>query len=181
MYSLRNSTKILPKLAQRRQSSTAAPQNVVSSVFTNRNPRNLEKLRIGYKPDGYHVDRPGKCYWHKLNLTASGRYVTATINHFENGEIIKTSTSEWAIKKQLYRTVDTSAYINLGRVLADRCLQSGILEVSCNIEPPIPNGKVALFLKAVEDGGVSLKEPPQYKPSRPWDQFRPEKPWEVTE
>lgn len=40
-------------------------ENKVSSVFRNRNPRNLEKMRIGYKPDGYHVEKPGKCYWHK--------------------------------------------------------------------------------------------------------------------
>ncbi|KAJ8916625.1 hypothetical protein NQ315_000270 [Exocentrus adspersus] len=181
MFNLRNGSKLANNLLKSRQTSTSAPQNDISPVFTNRNPRNLEKLRIGYKPDGYHVDNPGKRYWHKLELKSSGRYVTATISHFQNGEVVKASTLEWAIKKLLYRTLDTSAYVNLGRVLADRCLQSGIIEVDCTIEPPIPNGKVAQFLKAVEDGGVVLKEPPQYKPSRPWDQFRPEKPWEVTE
>lgn len=37
----------------------------ISPTFVNRNPRNLERMRIGYKPDGYHVDKPGKCFWHK--------------------------------------------------------------------------------------------------------------------
>nr|CAI5835193.1 unnamed protein product [Callosobruchus analis] len=164
-----------------RFSSAAVTGNVVSPIFTNRNPRNLEKMRIGYKPDGFHVDSPGKRYWHKLELKVTGRYVTALIKHFENGEVLRASTSEWAIKKQLYKAKDTSAYINLGRILADRCLQCGLLEIGCFIKPQTPDGKVAQFLKAVEDGGVLLKEPPQYKPSRPWDQFRPEKPWEVVE
>ncbi|CAG9854318.1 unnamed protein product [Phyllotreta striolata] len=157
------------------------PQNEVASVFTNRNPRNLERMRIGYKPNGYHVDAPGKIYWHKLVLTTTGRYLTASVKHFQNGEVLSASTSEWPIKKQLYRTLDTSAYINLGRVLAHRCLQAGLLEISCFIQPKVPNDKTAQFLKALEEGGVCLKEPPQYKPSRPWDQYRPEKPWEVTE
>lgn len=32
---------------------------------TNRNPRNLEKLCIGYKPDGYHLENPGRKFWNK--------------------------------------------------------------------------------------------------------------------
>lgn len=31
----------------------------------NRNPRNLERLRIAYKPVGYHLERPGRSFWHK--------------------------------------------------------------------------------------------------------------------
>lgn len=34
--------------------------------FVNRNPRNLEKIRIARKPDGYHLDAPGKKFWHKF-------------------------------------------------------------------------------------------------------------------
>lgn len=48
-----------------RYKSTNLLKNEFKSTFVNRNPRNLEKLRIGYKPDGYHVDKPGKCYWHR--------------------------------------------------------------------------------------------------------------------
>lgn len=49
-----------------RHTSTSLPKNeFIPSNFVNRNPRNLEKMRIGYKPDGYHVDNPGKCYWHR--------------------------------------------------------------------------------------------------------------------
>ncbi|CAH1118495.1 unnamed protein product [Phaedon cochleariae] len=176
-----NTNKLINELRLHRSASTVTPKNEVSPIFTNRNPRNLERMRIAYKPDGYHVEAPGRNYWHKLLLHSSGRYVTASVHHFEGGEILRTSTSDWALKKQLYKTNDTAAYINLGRVFAQRCLQSGLIEMSCYIDAPNPNGKVALFLKAVEDGGVCLKEPTQFKPIRPWDLERPEKPWEVTE
>lgn len=114
-------------------------------------------------------------------LTQSTRYVTASIVHYENGEVVKASTKEWALKEQLYKTNDTSAYVNLGRVLAQRCLESGLLEVQSFIELSHEEGKVALFLKALQDGGVVLKEPEQFKGYTPWDNVRPEKPWEVTE
>lgn len=51
-----------------------------------------------------------------MDLDASGKHVTASINHYKNGEVVKASTSEWCIKKFLYKTKDTAAYINLGRV-----------------------------------------------------------------
>lgn len=52
-------------LQQIRQINTHMQRNKYGLAFVNRNPRNLEKMRIGYKPDGYHVDNPGKCYWHR--------------------------------------------------------------------------------------------------------------------
>lgn len=45
--------------------SSKPVDNLVSEVFTNRNPRNLERMTIGYKPDGYHLEKPGKRFWHK--------------------------------------------------------------------------------------------------------------------
>lgn len=36
-----------------------------SQYVYNRNPRNLEKLRIAYKPAGYHLEKPGREFWHK--------------------------------------------------------------------------------------------------------------------
>lgn len=33
--------------------------------LVNRNPRNLEFLRIAYKPAGYELDKPGRCFWNK--------------------------------------------------------------------------------------------------------------------
>jgi len=39
--------------------------NEVCSAFYNRNPRNLERLRIARKPTGYHLEAPGREFWHK--------------------------------------------------------------------------------------------------------------------
>lgn len=66
------------------------------------------------------------------------------------------------------------------QVLAQRCLEFGLIEMRCDIEPT-PNGKVDKFLKTLEASGISLTEPERFQPHRPWDMDRPEKPWEVTE
>lgn len=34
------------------------------TAVVNRNPRNLELLRIARKPSGYHLDRQVREYWH---------------------------------------------------------------------------------------------------------------------
>ncbi|XP_037050019.1 39S ribosomal protein L18, mitochondrial [Bradysia coprophila] len=146
----------------------------------NRNPRNLERLRIAYKPAGYHLENPGRSFWHKLELTANSQGVTAQIVHFKNGPVLQASTTEWAIRRNLYKTTDTSAYVNLARVFAQRCLESGLTEMSSTISGT-PDGKVDKFLKTLEKEGVRLEEAEQYKPDRPWNIHRPEKPWEVTE
>ncbi|XP_030376393.1 39S ribosomal protein L18, mitochondrial [Scaptodrosophila lebanonensis] len=150
------------------------------SYATNRNPRNLERLRIAYKPRGYHLEKPGRSYWHTLEIGMSSRYVTASVKHFENGTILSASTSEWAIKQQLYKTNDTAAYVNLGRVLAQRCLQSGITEMTCNVQS-VPGSKLDKLIKTVQENGVSFEEPERWKNPEPWDAYRHEKPWEVSE
>lgn len=158
--------------------------------MTNRNPRNLERLRIGYKPDGYRLNKPGLCYWHKLLVNVSGRYVYATVDHYKNGTVVQANTGEWAIKKQLYKTKDTPAYINLARVLARRCLQAGITEMVNGSEDDrsaMPSkdqnseSKLEKFYRTIEENGVKLKEAPRYHRVKPWDVGRPEKPWEVLE
>lgn len=136
-----------------------------------------------------------------MEVTASGQYVTASVVHFQSGTVLQASTSEWAIKKQLYKTNDTSAYVNLARVinlfsllyryyvwtlyvflqvLAQRCLESGLTEVLSTIQPP-PNGKLDQFLKTLEAGGINLTEAERYVPHKPLNMKREEKPWEVTE
>lgn len=116
----------------------------------------------------------------RLSVTATQRTVTAEVIHFLNGSVIEAKTSEWCLRKHLYSITDTCAYIALGQVFAQRCLESGITEMYCDIKP-LPGGKVEMFLKQVIDGGIKLEEPEVYKKPNPWDQFRPEKPWEVTE
>ncbi|XP_032526799.2 large ribosomal subunit protein uL18m [Danaus plexippus] len=154
--------------------------STTSAVFINRNPRNLERMRIARKPDGYHLDKPGRKFWHKLVLTPSNRTVKAEVVHYINGPIIEAKTSEKALRNQLYSMTDTCAYINLGKVFAQRCLECGITEMHCDIEPG-KGEKVEKFLEQVVKGGIQLKEVDVYKKPLPWDQHRPEKPWEVIE
>lgn len=67
------------------------------------------------------------------------------------------------------------------QVLGYRCLQTGLTEISFDKSLMKQDGKVALFVKNLEEAGVHLKEPQQYKPAYPWDQYRPQKPWEIVE
>lgn len=53
------SAKILQKLKELNQLTNGV------TYLTNRNPRNLEKMRIAYKPTGYHLEQPGRSFWHK--------------------------------------------------------------------------------------------------------------------
>lgn len=83
--------------------------------------------------------------------------------HFEKGPIIEASTSEWAIKKQLFKTSDRSAYLNLAKVFAQRCLESGFIEMTCDLKP-LDGGKVESFMKTVQENGLVLMEPPGILP-----------------
>ncbi|XP_011156361.1 39S ribosomal protein L18, mitochondrial [Solenopsis invicta] len=147
--------------------------------IVNRNPRNLERLRIARKPSGYHLDKPGRSYWHKLFLVKKTRYIAAEVHHFENGPVVTASSAEWALKKQLYRPTDSSAYINIGRVLAQRCLEAGICEME--VDTALTGNKCELLIKELEKSNISLTELSVYKYPNSWDRYRPEKPWEIHE
>ncbi|XP_063986099.1 large ribosomal subunit protein uL18m [Diachasmimorpha longicaudata] len=147
---------------------------------SNRNPRNLELLRIARKPAGYHLERVSRKFWHQLVITRSVKHVEVHIEHIENGRVITATTKEWSLKKRLYSYHDSSAFMNIGRVLAERCIESGIFAI--HVSPHMPRGgKVDLLLSKLEEGGVALVEPPLYKNPYPWDLQRLEKPWDVTE
>lgn len=64
----------------RNLSTTAVSNGEISPVLTNRNPRNLEKMRIGYKPDGYHVEKKTKRFWHRFVSFYYFSYYKKSIN-----------------------------------------------------------------------------------------------------
>lgn len=44
----------------------ACRQPAEEAVYVhNRNPRNLEMMRIANRPNGYWLDMPGRCFWNK--------------------------------------------------------------------------------------------------------------------
>lgn len=65
----------------------------------------------------------------RLVMEQSKRHITGRIVHHTGTTVVSASTQEWAIKQHLYSTADVSAAHNIGRILADRCLKSGIAEV----------------------------------------------------
>jgi len=157
--------------------------SLVPGFVQNRNPRNLERLRIGNKPDGWWLDKPGRCYWNKVTLEVTARHIIGKVQHHEGQVPVSASTKEWCIKKFLYSTKDASAVAAVGKVLARRCLESGITEVySAYTTEDRQKEKISLFLTALEKGGVSLTEPEQTKmPFNLNYPSIPEKSWEVFE
>lgn len=63
------------------------------------------------------------------------------------------------------------------QVLAQRCREAGLTEMSCTLEP-VPNSKPEKFLKTLEAGGIELKEQDRFIAPRPWHETRQEKPWD---
>lgn len=117
----------------------------------------------------------------RLNLVSSGKFVTAQLEHFQNDVVIEASTSEWAIKQHLYKTSDHSAYVNLARVFAQRCLEGGIIEMNCDnsLKKSKEGTKLKAFLNTLKESGLVLKEPGQLRPQKHVDHFmgRKEKPY----
>lgn len=144
----------------KRIQNTVKPEEGVKYIV-NRNPRNLEFLRIAEKPKGYFLDTPFSkpaYFWHKLVVTPSSKYITAELVHHQNGTVVEASTKEWAIKKQLFKTSDTAAYVNLARIFAQRCLECGITEMTTR---PMEGPKIEKFLEILRENGLILTEPQQ--------------------
>lgn len=57
--------------------------------------------------------------------------------------MVSASTQEWAIKKYLRSTLDVPAAKLIGRILAQRCLESGMLELHSSYEEAGVSQKVS--------------------------------------
>uniref|UniRef100_A0A8C8AT80 Large ribosomal subunit protein uL18m n=1 Tax=Otus sunia TaxID=257818 RepID=A0A8C8AT80_9STRI len=134
---------------------------VVAPDFTNRNPRNLEQLALARKERGWKTTWPKREFWHRLRLERTQHYVEAFVERSNGDVVVSASTREWAIKRHLYSPKGVTACKNLGRVMAQRCLEAGINFV--NFKAIIPweyrCDSIQEFKKAVEEGGVVLCEP----------------------
>ncbi|NXE75479.1 RM18 protein, partial [Cochlearius cochlearius] len=134
---------------------------VVSPDFTNRNPRNLEQLALARKERGWKTTWPKREFWHRLRLERTQHYVEAFVERCNGDVVVSASTREWAIKRHLYSPKGVTACKNLGRVMAQRCLEAGINFV--NFKAVIPweyrCDSIQEFEKAMEEGGVVLHEP----------------------
>ncbi|XP_046452360.1 39S ribosomal protein L18, mitochondrial-like [Daphnia pulex] len=157
------------------------PNNSFLPFIYNRNPRNLERLRIAPKPSGYVLDKKPVNYWHRLVIEQSNKHWNAYIEHFEGSKVVTASTKEWAIKQFLRSTSDSVAAAIVGKVLAQRCLEFGLLEVNSDYDLKQTSPKITLVLKNIEKGGIALKEPEQFLPHRHWSREVKEDPTKVYE
>ncbi|XP_072004090.1 large ribosomal subunit protein uL18m [Engystomops pustulosus] len=133
---------------------------IVNPEFSNRNPRNLERLALAVKDRGWGTVWPTRQYWHRLRLERSGHHVNATIDHCSGNVVLTASTQEWAVKKHLYSTKDAMACENVGRVLAQRCLEAGIhFMVFREVPWTFRSESVQRFRNAMIEGGILLTEP----------------------
>ncbi|XP_015268476.1 PREDICTED: 39S ribosomal protein L18, mitochondrial [Gekko japonicus] len=133
---------------------------IVAPDFTNRNPRNLEQLSLARKERGWKTTWPNQEYWHRLRLQQTHHHVRGYVEHCSGHIVVSASTQEWAIKKYLHRTTGVAACVNVGRVLAQRCLEAGISFVDFQVITPWEKHCDTLkgFQNAVSEGGVVLKE-----------------------
>ncbi|XP_009288332.1 PREDICTED: 39S ribosomal protein L18, mitochondrial [Aptenodytes forsteri] len=134
---------------------------IVASDFTNRNPRNLEQLALARKERGWKTTWPKREFWHRLRLERTQHYVEAFVERCNGDVVVSASTREWAIKRHLYSPKGVTACKNLGRVMAQRCLEAGINFVNFKAVIPWEHrcDSIQEFEKAVEEGGVVLREP----------------------
>ncbi|XP_060097688.1 large ribosomal subunit protein uL18m [Heteronotia binoei] len=133
---------------------------IVAPDFTNRNPRNLEQLALARKERGWRTTWPKQDYWHRLRLEQTQNHVEANVEHCSGHIVVSASTREWAIKKYLHRTTGVAACVNVGHVLAQRCLEAGINFVEFQTITPWEkcSDSIQSFQNAVSEGGVVLKE-----------------------
>ncbi|XP_041066047.1 39S ribosomal protein L18, mitochondrial [Carcharodon carcharias] len=144
------------------QDPDIAENGVVTERFINHNPRNLERLALARKDKGWQTVWPRLNYWHRLRFRKTQRHVTAYVEAAGSGgkAVISASTQEWAIKKHLSSTRDVAAAENVGRVLAQRCLEAGISYLTFRAIPwEYRAESVQRFRSAMKDGGVILSEP----------------------
>ncbi|KAL8561075.1 hypothetical protein ACOMHN_031019 [Nucella lapillus] len=132
----------------------------VNPLFENRNPRNLEQMGLARKRQGWVFQSPRKDFFHRVILDLSRRHTSAHVEHFSGKTVISASTTEWAIKEGLYSLTDASAAENVGRVLAQRCLESGIINIFYEQEEGHQSSeKMQAFLTGLQEMGLGLEEP----------------------
>ncbi|XP_019335360.2 large ribosomal subunit protein uL18m isoform X1 [Alligator mississippiensis] len=134
---------------------------VVAPDFANRNPRNLEQLALARKERGWETTWPSREFWRRLRFERTQQYVEAFVEDPRGNIVVSASTQEWAIKRHLYSPKGVVACKNIGRVLAQRCLEAGINFVEFKAVVPWERhyDSFQSFEKAMTDGGVVLREP----------------------
>ncbi|GAB0100394.1 39S ribosomal protein L18, mitochondrial [Sergentomyia squamirostris] len=131
----------------------------LNTLVRNRNPVNNNAIGQARKPGGYYLENTKELYENTLQIEPRANHVVARIHNQErNITVLKVSTKDWALQKNLYRLNDRAAFSLLGKILAYRCSQAGISYLapgsSLKIGEEFP--KHSVFIKALTENGVSL-------------------------
>ncbi|CAH8486219.1 unnamed protein product [Schistosoma turkestanicum] len=130
-------------------------------VYRNKNPRNLELLGMAPKTKGWEFQAPRKDFWNKVVLDKDSHHTTGLVVHASSKVLISASTKESSIRKHLYSCTDVSAAENIGRVLALRCHQCGLMELfSETTELSNENESTRAFYESLLASGIQLQETP---------------------
>ena len=162
--------------------------DIVAPRIKNRNPMNLEMMRIGKKPRGFDLENKSRNYWNKLELEISGNHTTAVVTHWTGRVVARASTQEWPVRQFLYNLTDQAALKVVGQVISQRCLETGVSEVYLDVsDEEKSKEKMVKFIEVIENSGLSLSEPEVYQPKNPHIanprsiQLKKVEPWTVLE
>ncbi len=75
-------------------------------------------------------------------MVHSNRHTVGWLDYIDGGAVMCASTREEGIAKHLYSTSDKCASHNIGRVLAQRMIESGIVKAKWHIGDKKYHGKV---------------------------------------
>nr|CAD7457578.1 unnamed protein product [Timema tahoe] len=101
-------------------SSQSCPgsNNVLCPSFFNKNPRNLERLRIAYKCEGYSLEKPGRNFWHKFIPICVQAFSLClpvnTLNMVQESPIRAACTAQCNLPDLSILTMSWDDYITIG-------------------------------------------------------------------
>jgi len=149
-----------------------SPQNEdikVKKTFINRNPRNLERLSLAPMDRGWGngvpynsgSNFPCRAYYHRIYVDKTQKHVTVYLEHYYGRIVFAVSTKDWKIRRQLYKGNDVSACKNLGRLLAERCIRSGISCAQWSMPQQVydESESIRAVYDAIAETGFALEEP----------------------
>ncbi|XP_043860211.1 39S ribosomal protein L18, mitochondrial isoform X3 [Dromiciops gliroides] len=64
----------------------------IAPEFTNRNPRNLERLALARKERGWATVWPSRAYWHRLRVQRTQHHIEAFVEHHNGNVVVSAST-----------------------------------------------------------------------------------------
>merc|ERR1719334_684022 len=143
---------------------TAQPSRLLAAVFAfpspfrNRNPRNLELLNLRPRDRGSQFSAVRSDHYHRIIFERKGRFLNSKIEHSNGNIVLSASTKEYSIGSFLAKTYSSQAARNLAKILAYRCLQSGIESARFYKTTPEYSEKENIFLESLQKNGIELDE-----------------------